>query len=84
MQSEDFRELLVKMVKACGQEVIDRAEDLVGNGDMITSFDIWLRFPTDGRMLDGSPTVEVSREYASKNAYDVFMDIYGKKEQTNA
>ena len=52
MSSEKFRELLVKMVKASGQELIDRAEDLVGNGDCISDFNIWVRFPTDGRMLD--------------------------------
>lgn len=84
MQSEDFRKLLVEMVKATGQEVIDRAEDLVGDGDLISSFDIWLRFPVDGRMLDGCPTVEVSKEYVSKNAMDVVFDTYGKKEQTDA
>lgn len=73
MSGEAFRELLVKMVKASGQEVIDRAEELVGNGDLITDFDIWLRFPTDGRMLTSCPTIEVSRSHVSKHAYDVLL-----------
>lgn len=71
MNPKEFREMLVKMVKASGQEVIDRAEDLVGNGDLITDFDIWLRFPTDGRMLTGCPTIEVSRSHISKNSFYV-------------
>lgn len=71
MNSEEFRELLVEMVKASGQEVIDRAEDLVGDGEMLSDFDIWLRFPIDGLMFDGIPTIQVSKEYVSKNGFDV-------------
>lgn len=76
MKSEEFRELLVKMVKAAGQEVIDRAEDLVGNGDLISDFDIWLRFPTDGRMLTAYPTIEVTRSHCSKEAMDVLSGSF--------
>lgn len=71
--SEKFRALLVEMVKAAGQEVIDRAEDLVGNRELISDFDIWLRFPVDGRMFDGCPTIEVTRSHCSKKCMDVLM-----------
>lgn len=74
MNSEDFRKMLVEMVKASGQEVIDRAEDLVGNGDLITDFNIWIRFPTDGRMLSGCPEIEVTRSHIEKHAYEVLME----------
>ena len=73
MTSEEFRKLLVEMVKAAGQDVIDRAEDLVGNGDLISDFDILLRFPTDGRMLSGCPTIEVTRSHCSKKCVDVLV-----------
>lgn len=63
------REELIKLVKASGQEVIDRAEDLVGDGDTITDFDIWLRFPSTG-----CPTVEVARSHVSKNAFNVLLE----------
>lgn len=76
MESKVFRELLVKMVKAAGQEVIDRAEDLVGNGDLISDFDIWLRFPTDGRMFSGCPTIEVTRGHCAKECYKVLSENY--------
>lgn len=66
--SEIYRAKLVEMVKAAGQEVIDRASDLVGEGDLITDFDIWLRFPQDG-----VPTVEVTRSHISKRAHNVLM-----------
>jgi len=57
----------VKLVKAIGQEVIDRAEDLVGDTEGVTDFDIWLRFPPDSL-----PTIEVQRSLASKECFDVF------------
>ena len=57
---------LIELVKASGQEVIDRAEDLVGKGDMITDFDIWLRFP-----VDGVPTIEVTRQHISRQGINV-------------
>ena len=73
MNSEKFRKQLVEMVKASGQEVIDRAEDLVGNGDLMTDFDIWLRFPMDGRMMTGCPTIEVTKSFIPKNACDTLL-----------
>lgn len=76
MESKEFRKLLAEMVKACGQELIDRADDLVGEGDLMCDFSIWLRFPTDGRMMTGVPTIEVTREHISKNAYDIIREGY--------
>ena len=64
--SEKYRQKLIEMVKAAGQDVIDRAEDLVGNGGLICDFDIWLRFPQDG-----VPTIELTRSYLSKNSIDI-------------
>lgn len=61
-----YNEVLVEQVKALGQEVIDRAEELVSNGDLISEFDIWLRFPHD--ML---PTIEVTRSHLSRRYLDV-------------
>ena len=58
MTGEEFRKQLVELVKASGQEVIDRAEDLVGEGDALSEFDIWLRFPSDS-----IPTIDVSKSY---------------------
>ena len=59
----------MKLVKAIGQEVIDRAEDLVGDTEGVTDFDIWLRFPPDSL-----PTIEVQRSLVSKECFDVFAE----------
>lgn len=64
--SKIFREKLVKMVQKAGQDLIDRAEDLVGNGDLISNFDIWIRFPINEQI--GFPEIEVTRQHIVKNA----------------
>lgn len=74
MKDEDFRKKLVALVKASGQEVIDRAEDLVGNGDLMSDFDIYLRFPVSERYMDSCPTIEVSKSYCSREAFRVLMN----------
>lgn len=65
-EKRPYNERLIEQVKALGQEVIDRAEDLVGNADLITDFDIWLRFP-----IDDFPTIEVTRSHASRRYFDI-------------
>ena len=78
-KSEEFRELLVEMVKSSGRELIDRAEDLVGNGGFISGFGIRISFPTDGRMLIGCPTIEVTRSHISKKSHDILMEYCDTK-----
>lgn len=75
MNSEEFRKKLVELVKASGQEVIDRAEELVGDGDLITDFDIWLRFPLgETSIVTSIPTIEVSKSYVSRNSFNVLAN----------
>lgn len=64
---KEYRPWLVSIVKAMGQEVIDRAEDIVGNGDLISDLTLWLRFPQDD-----FPTIEVSREHISHEVIKLF------------
>lgn len=74
MKGEDFRKKLVALVKASGQEVIDRAEDLVGNGDLMSDFDIYLRFPVGEQYMDSCPTIEVVKSYCSREAFRVLTN----------
>ena len=69
IEKRPYKERLVEQVKALGQEVVDRAEDLVGDGDLITDFDIRLRISADGSLF---PTIEVSRSHASRRYLDIF------------
>lgn len=70
--AENYSPYLVGLVKAMGQEVIDRAEDLVGNGNLISDFNIWLRFPQDN-----FPSLEVSRTHLSMKT--ITMTSEGEK-----
>ena len=74
MTPVEFRETLVKMVKGFGEELIERAEDLVGNGELLSSFDIYIQFPIGHGAFDGTPTIEVTREYCSRKATDVLIE----------
>ena len=77
MNKYDFRKILVEMVKASGQEVIDRAEDLVGNGDTISDFDIWIRFSLNNGFIDGCPTIEITtRSHLFTNTFRVLYNTY--------
>lgn len=78
MNSKEFRNMLVEMVKASGQEVIDRAEELVGSGDLLTDFDIWLRFPIDNGRVSGVPTIELTKSYMVKGAIDTITEYCTK------
>ena len=58
------KDILVETVKACGHELIDRAEDFVGNDvGFLTDFTIWIRIPREEYA-----TIEVQKEQVSKNA----------------
>ena len=63
------KKVLVELVKACGQELIDRADDIVGSTEMLTDFDIWITIPKDK-----IPKIRVDKEIASKNSWSVLME----------
>lgn len=65
---------MVELVKAAGREVVLRAEDLVGDTDGMWDMDIWLQFPEDGL-----PRIEVSRSLASKECFDVMLEMQKKE-----
>lgn len=63
------RDFIVELVKAAGREIIDRAEDIVGSGNLMTNLNIWIRIPSDT-----APTIEVSREHISGNSFAVLLN----------
>lgn len=68
VSGEGYREQLIRMVKATAQEMMERAEDLVGDGDLISNFSIWFSFPQGGLL----PTIEVHREHISRKAWEIY------------
>lgn len=60
---EDARKRLIEELKDCGQDLVDRAEDFIGDTDCMTDFSIDIRFSITG---EEAPTITVSREYYPK------------------
>lgn len=67
-----FKEQMVEMVKATGQELIDRAEELVGEGEGTTDFDIWLSFPC-GNGVISYPEIQVNQKYINRKGLDTYI-----------
>lgn len=63
---DDYKPFLIQLVKSAGQEVINRAEDIVGEQMGICDLSICLRFSQDG-----IPTLEVTREHVCKESIKV-------------
>lgn len=71
MNNKLYRDELVARIKDAGQELIDRAEQMISeNTDLITGFYIYLRLGTEDRI----PSIEWSTEVINKNSYNrLFM-----------
>lgn len=78
IMGEKFREMLTEMVKASGKEIIDRAEELVGDGDLLTDFYITINFPIRGYNVDAIPTLTVQKEHVSKECIKVLTNTKGE------
>lgn len=66
------RETLIGFVKNIGQELIDNAEEYVGStNELLTDFDIWLRF-----RKDELPKIDISKSYESeKSIHHLFSNL---------
>ncbi len=62
-----YNKLLIEMVKAAGLELNERAEELVGESELITDFNIWIRFNQES----GIPTIEVDKEVIARKCIEV-------------
>ena len=79
MANDAFRAELVELVKASGQELIDRAEEIVGDTTLISGFDISIDFGLNEGRLDACPRITVNHEYVARNTIKVLF----KKEKNN-
>lgn len=68
---KNFIERLKDTVRDVGQELIDRADDLVGNGERLSRMTITVDFEPEYNMF--APTIEVHKTYACQRAIDRLM-----------
>lgn len=65
------KEILVNMVKGAGQELIDRAEDFVGDTLWMTDMDIFINIPVN---LDEVPSISVYKKYTPKSMFEALTE----------
>jgi hypothetical protein len=66
-----YREMAIEVCKLCGQELIDRAEELIPNAECVKDIDIWIQIPS---MTDDSLCVP---------SIEVHTNVYPKRETIN-
>ena len=74
MNNDKFREKLSDLVRASGQELIDRADEIVGDSTLVSGFNIYIDFGLYEGRLETVPKITVNHEYISKNVIKVLSE----------
>lgn len=78
MDSKEYRSYLVECVKTAGQMIIDMAEDIVGNFDMITNLAVEVSFDQEDRA--SIPEITITRMHLpDKETLEHLLDIRVEK-----
>ncbi len=82
MLGRNYRECVIEAVKLAGQELIDRAEELIPNTKGIKNVDIWIRIPSATDDPLNVPEMNVSVDvYPRQSALQSFLNKrLGKRE----
>ena len=64
-QNIEYKEKMIQLIKASGQELINRAEDIVGKADLLTDLTITLYFSTD---INDDCKIEISQMVLNRQA----------------
>ena len=79
MNNDKFRAKLADLVRASGQELIDRADEIVGDSTLISGFNIYIDFGLYEGRLETVPKITVNHEYISQNV----IKVLSEKEKDN-
>ena len=72
----EYREMAIEMVKLMGQELIDRAEELIPNTEGIKVIDVWISIPTMSDSELCIPEIRVNTiAYPKRMALEKFMEL---------
>ena len=71
-----YREIAIEMLKLMGQELIDRAEELIPSTDGIKDIDVWISIPTMSDSEMYIPEIRVNTSaYPKRMALKKFMEL---------
>ena len=79
MNNDEFRAKLADLVRASGQELIDRADEIVGVSTLLYGFNIYIDFGFYEGRLEEVPKITVNHEYISRNV----IKVLSEKEKKN-
>ena len=66
-----YREMAIEVAKIAGQELVERADDLIPNAEGIKDIDIWIRIPSISDDALDIPDIQVNvNVYPKKFAVD--------------
>lgn len=72
----EYREMAIEMLKVIGQELIDRAEELIPNAEGIRNIDVWVSIPTMSDSELCIPEIRVNMSaYPNRMALEKFMEL---------
>ncbi len=76
MSEMTYREMAIEMLKLMGQELIDRAEELIPNTEGIKNIDVWTSIPTMSDSELCIPEIRVNTiAYPKRMALEKFMEL---------
>lgn len=71
-----YREIAIEMLKLMGQELIDRAEELIPSTEDIKDIDVWISIPTMSDSEMYIPEIRVNTSaYPKRMALKKFMEL---------
>lgn len=77
----NYKATMIDMVKAAGQDLINRAEELVGDGENLDNFDIRIDFGISGGQMTSCPRIEVYKSYQSKECFNSLITSFNKEKE---
>lgn len=76
-----YRDMAVAVAKIAGQELIDRADELIPKTEGVKNVNIWIRIPSLSDDAFDIPEIQVDTEvYPKKIAVDKIIQLIASKE----
>lgn len=71
-----YKEMAVEVAKIAGQELVDRAEELIPNTEGVKDIDIWIRIPSLSDDSFNIPEIQVSTNvYPKRTAVEKIVKL---------
>ena len=77
--NKNFKQGLIESIKVAGQMLIDKAEDIVGEGELISNLNVSIDFD---QVMESIPELIITRSHVpSREKLEYLLDIYHGREK---